>query len=93
MSNRFMRWAVDWVDENVIPGAHKDVESDEAAVKRLMEKMSAEAREAGFSQHEIDQEKTRVPRQVLAAATRDTEFDIDAYQLDWLLAMEHPDGD
>jgi len=93
MSNRFMRWAADWIEENVIPGAHKDVESDEAAVKRLMEKMTAEAREAGFSQYEIDQERTRVPRQVLAAATANTEFDIDAYQLAWLLAMEHPDGD
>jgi translation initiation factor 1 (eIF-1/SUI1) len=93
MSKRFQRWVDIWIEENVIPGAHTDIESDEARVKRLMGQMFTEAAAAGFSKVEMDEERKGIPRQVMTAVTAGTEFDIDAYQLAWMLAMEHEDGD
>jgi hypothetical protein len=93
MSKRFQRWVDNWIEENVIPGVHTDVESDEARVKRLMGQIFTEAEAAGFSKAEMDEERKHIPREVLAAITAGTDFDIDAYQLAWMLAMEHEDGD
>lgn len=93
MSKRFQRWVETWIEDNVVPGAHADIESDEARVKRLMAQITTEANGAGFSKGEIDEERKGIPRQLLAAITASTEFDVDAYQLQWMLAMEHEDGD
>ncbi len=93
MSKRFHRWVESWIEDNVIPGAHLDVESDEARVKRLMAKMYDEAAAAGFRKPEMDEERKLIPRQLLVAIAPNAEFDPEAYQLQWMLAMEHEDGD
>jgi len=93
MSKRFRRWVDTWIEENVVPGAHVDIESDEARAKRLTERMFADAAEAGFPTFEIEQERKRVPRLVQAAVAPGADFDIDAFGLESELAREYPDGD
>ena len=48
MSMRFNKWASDWIEENILPGANSDVETHEARAKRLIGEMFAEAAEAKF---------------------------------------------
>ena len=93
MSNRFLRWADAWIEENIPPGANPDIESHEARAKRLLEKLLAEATEAGFTSLEAEQERERVSPLVLAAVSDTTDFDIDAYHLKSQLARENEDGD
>ncbi len=93
MSKRFQTWVETWVEDNIVPGAHVDIESDEARAERLTEKMFAEAAGEGFSKYEIEEERKRVLRVVLAVVSSHVEFDIDRYHLAWQLAMEHEDGD
>lgn len=93
MSKRFQRWVETWIEDNVVPGAHLDVESDEARVKRLMATVFADATAAGFTKPEMEEERKSIPRQLLVAIAPNAEFDPDAYQLQWMLAMEHEDGD
>ena len=93
MSNRFLKWAEAWIDENIPPGANTDIESFEARAKRLMEEMFAEAAAANFSNFETNEERERIARQVLAAVSDTTDFDVDAYGLKILLARENEDGD
>ena len=93
MSNRFLKWAEAWIDENIPPGANTDIESYEARAKRLMEEMFAEAAAANFSNLETKEERERIAPQVLAAVSDNTDFDVDAYGLKILLARENEDGD
>jgi hypothetical protein len=93
MSNRFLRWAGSWIEENIPPGANPDIESHEARAKRLMEKLCAEAAAAGFSEFEIEEERERVQPRVQTAVADSTDFDIDTYKLKSQLAMENEDGD
>lgn len=93
MSKRFQRWVETWIEDNVLPHANVDIESDEARAKRLTKNMLADAAGDGFSKFEIEEERERVPRLVQAAIANRTDFDIDAYTLAWQLAMEHEDGD
>ncbi len=93
MSKRFQRWVATWIEENVIPGANADIESNAARAERLTEKIFADAAGAGFSKFEIDEERKGVPRLVQAAVSANTDFDIEAYSLEAQLAREHPDGD
>jgi hypothetical protein len=93
MSNRFLRWAQTWIEENIPPGANPDVESHEARAKRLGETLSAEAAAAGFRDFEIEEERARITPLVLAAVSDDTDFDIGAYHLKSQLAQENEDGD
>ena len=93
MSKRFLRWVETWIEENIPPGANSDIESHEARAKRLSEKMFAEATGAGFTSHEAEAERERVPARVLAAVSDSTDFDIDAYNLKSQLAQENEDGD
>jgi hypothetical protein len=93
MSNRFLRWADTWIEENIPPGANFDIESHEARAKRLSEKLFAEAPAAGFTNFEIEEERKRVPPLVLAAVSDSTDFDIGAYHLKSQLAQENEDGD
>lgn len=93
MSNRFLRWAQTWIEENIPPGANPDLESHEARAKRLMEQLFAEAAAANFSTFEIEEERERVTPRVLAAVADSTDFDVDTYMLKSQLAMENEDGD
>ena len=93
MSNRFLKWAEAWIDENIPPGANTDIESYEARAKRLMEEMFAEAAAANFSNFETKEERERIAPQVLAAVSDSTDFDVNAYGLKILLARENEDGD
>ncbi len=93
MSKRFQNWVNTWVEDNVLPHANTDIETDEARAQRLTKKMLAEAFAANFKRFEIEEEQERVLRQIRAAISERTDFDIDAYQLAWRLSMEHEDGD
>ncbi|MDO8412299.1 MAG: DUF768 domain-containing protein [Gallionellaceae bacterium] len=93
MSNRFLRWAGTWIEENIPPGANPDLESHEARAARLTKKLFAEAAAAGFKTFETEEEKERVPPLVMAAVMDSTDFDIDAYVLKSQLAQENEDGD
>jgi len=93
MSKRFLRWADTWIEENIPPGANPDIESHDAKAKRLSERLFAEAAAAGFTNFEIEEERTRVPPLVLAAVSDPTDFDINAYHLKSQLAQENEDGD
>jgi hypothetical protein len=93
MSKRFQNWVRTWIEDNVLPHANTDIETDEARAQRLTKKMLAEAVAANFKKAEIDEEQDRVLRQIRGAISDRQEFDIDAYQLAWRLAMEHEDGD
>ena len=93
MSKRFLRWAENWIEEKIPPGANPDIESHEARAKRLMEKLFAEAAAANFSNVEIDEERERVVPRVLAAVSDSTDFDYDTYTLKYQLAQENEDGD
>lgn len=93
MSNRFLKWAQSWIEENIPPGANTDIESHEARAKRLTEKMFDEAAAANFSKPEIEEERERIAPHVLAAVSDDTDFDYDTYTLKYQLAQENEDGD
>lgn len=93
MSNRFMRWANEWIEENIPPSANPDLESYDAKATRLSEKMFAEAAAAGFTNIETEEERERIQPLILAAASDSTEFSIDAYHLKSQLARENEDGD
>ncbi len=93
MSKRFLRWVETWIEENIPPGANPDIESHEARAKRLLEKLFAEATEAGFTSRETEEERARVPPLVLVAVSDSTDFDIGAYHLKSQLAQENEDGD
>lgn len=93
MSNRFLRWANEWIEENIPPGANPDIESYDAKAKRLSDKLFSEADAAGFTNFEVDEERERVLALILAAASDSTEFSIDAYHLKSQLARENEDGD
>lgn len=93
MSNRFLRWAKTWIEENIPPGANPDIETHEARAKRLMDEMFAEAAAANFSKTETEEERERLAPLVLAAVSDDTEFDFDTFRLKYELAQEMGDGD
>lgn len=93
MSMRYNKWASDWIEENILPGANTDVETYEAKTKRLMKKMIAEATAAKFKIFEIEEEWSRIAPLVLAAVSDTTDFDYDTYKLKFLLAQELEDGD
>lgn len=93
MSKRFLRWVETWIEENIPPGANSDIESYDAKAARLSEKLFAEAAEAGFSSFETEEELERVRPLVWAAASDDTDFDINVYDLKSRLAQENEDGD
>ena len=93
MSMRYNKWASNWIEENILPGANTDVETFEAKAKRLMKEMIAEAKVAKFKKFEIEEEWSRIAPLVLAAVSDRTEFDYDTYKLKFLLAEELEDGD
>ncbi len=93
MSMRFHRWAKTWIEDNITPGVNPDLQSYESRAKQMMQKMSAEAAAAKFSDFEIAEERERIAPLVFAAVADDTDFDIDAYTLKFLLAQENEDGD
>jgi len=93
MSNRFLRWAETWIEENIPPGTNPDIESHEARAKRLTEKLFAEATAAGFTNFETEEERGRVLPLVLAAVADSRDWDVDAYVLKSQLAQENEDGD
>jgi hypothetical protein len=93
MSNRFLRWADTWIEENIPPGANSDIESYEVKAKRLTEKLFAEAAAVNFTNFETEEERERVTSRVLAAVSDSRDFDIDVYHLKSQLAQENEDGD
>jgi hypothetical protein len=93
MSNRFLRWAETWIEDNIHPGANPDIESHAARAKRLTEKLFAEAAAAKFSNFETEEERERITSRVQTAVSDSTDFDIDAYHLKSQLAQENEDGD
>jgi len=93
MSNRFLRWAETWIEENIPPGTNPDIESHEARAKRLTEKLFAEAAAANFSKFEAEEERERITPRVLAAVSDSRDWDVDAYVLKSQLAQENEDGD
>ena len=93
MSNRFLRWAETWIEDNIPPGSNPDIESNEARAKRLTEKLFADAAAANFSKFETEEERERVAPRVLAAVSDDRDWDVDAYVLKSQLAQENEDGD
>jgi hypothetical protein len=93
MSNRFLRWASTWIEDNILPGANPDIESYADRARRLTDKMCAEALEAGFTSAEVEEERARLAPQILAAASDGRDFDVNAYHLKSLLAQENEDGD
>ena len=93
MSMRYNKWASDWIEENILPGANTDVETYEAKAKRLMKEMIAEATVAKFKDFEIEEEWSRIAPLVLTAVSDRTDFDYDTYKLKFLLAEELEDGD
>jgi len=93
MSDRFLRWAKTWIEENIPPGANPDIESHDAKAKRLSGKLSSEAAAEGFTSSEIEAERERVLPLILTAVSDSRDFDIDAYRLKSQLARENEDGD
>ena len=93
MSKRFLRWAEDWIEENIPPGANPDIENYETRAKRLIKQMYAEAVAANFSDFETKEELERIAPLVVAAVSDTTDFDYDTYALKFLLAQENEDGD
>ncbi len=93
MSKRFLRWAENWIEEKIPPGANPDIESHEARAERLTKELFAEAAAAGFSKFETEEERERVPPLVMAAVSDSTDFDYDTYTLKYQLAQENEDGD
>lgn len=93
MSNRFLRWAKEWIEENIPPGANPDIETYEAKAKRLLDKLFAEAALANFKTSEVIEEQERIQPLILSAVSDTTDFDINAYHLKTQLAQENEDGD
>lgn len=93
MSMRYNKWASDWIEENILPGANPDVETYEDKTKRLMGEMKVEALKAKFKDFEIKEEWPRIAPLVLAVVSDRTEFDIATHELKGLLAEELEDGD
>ena len=93
MSKRFQRWVETWIEDNVLPHANTDIETDAARAERLTRKLLADAAAANFKKYEIEEERERVQRLIGAKISERTDFDIAAYMLAWQLAMEHEDGD
>lgn len=93
MSARFQRWVDTWIEDNIVPGANSDIETNEARAARMTARLFTEAAEAGFPKAEIEAVRSKVPGLVVAAVSASTDFDIDAYHLQWQLAQEHEDGD
>jgi hypothetical protein len=93
MSKRFQRWIAEWSEENILPHANLDIESNDARALRLTKKMLADAHAAGFPNFEIEEEKDRVLRMIQKAISERTDFDPEAYKLAWQLAFENEDGD
>lgn len=93
MSNRFLKWAEAWIDQNIPPGANPDIESFEARAKRLMKALFAEAAAANFNNFETEEERERIAPKILASVSDTRDFDKDAYVLKMLLARENEDGD
>jgi hypothetical protein len=93
MSNRFLKWAEAWIEENIPPGGNPDLESFEARSKRMMKELLAEAAAANFNKLETEEERERIAPQILAAVSDSRDFDTDAYVLKTLLARENEDGD
>jgi len=93
MSIRFNKWASNWIEENIPPGATTDVETFDARAIRLMKEMYAEGAEAKFKDFEMKEERSRIAPLVLAAVSDTRDFDYDAYTLKRLLAEELEDGD
>lgn len=93
MSKRFMRWAEAWIEENIPPGASSDIETYDAKARRLTAKLFAEALAVGFTSFETEEERERILPRVLAAASDNRDFDVNAYHLKSQLAQENEDGD
>ena len=93
MSMRFNKWASDWIEENILPGANSDVETFEARAKRLIGEMFDEAKQAKFKKFEMKEEEDRLAPLVLRAVSDTRDFDYDVYKLKFLLAEELEDGD
>jgi hypothetical protein len=93
MSQRFLRWAERWIEENIPPGANPDIETYEAKAKRLLDKLCAEAVSAGFKTSEVKEEQERIQPRILAAVSDSRDFDVNAYHLKSQLAQENEDGD
>jgi len=93
MSMRYNKWASDWIEEHILPGANTDVETYDAKAKRLMKEMIAEATAAKFKIFEIEEEWSRIAPLVLSAVSDTRDFDYDVYKLKFLLAEELEDGD
>jgi hypothetical protein len=93
MSKRLQRWIDTWIEENILPGANTDIETNEARAERLTKQLLADAGAAGFQKFEIDGEIKRIPGRVKSAVADSTDFDVDAYHLKSQLAQENEDGD
>ena len=93
MSMRFNKWASNWIEENILPGANTDIETYEDRAKRLIGEMFAEAAEAKFKKHEMKEEEDRLAPLILTAVSDNRDFDYDVYKLKFLLAEELEDGD
>ncbi|MGV8841560.1 MAG: DUF768 domain-containing protein [Bauldia sp.] len=93
MSKRLQRWIDTWIEENILPGANTDIETNEARAERLTKQLLADAGAAGFQKFEIDGEIKRIPGRVKSAVADNTDFDVDAYHLKSQLAQENEDGD
>jgi predicted metalloenzyme YecM len=93
MSQRFLRWAERWIEENIPPGANPDIETYEAKAKRLLDKLFSEAALANFKTSEVKEEQERIQPLILAAVSDSTDFDVNAYHLKSQLAQENEDGD
>ena len=93
MSMRFNKWASDWIEENILPGANSDIETHEARAKRLIGEMFAEAAEAKFKKFEMKEQESRLAPLILTAVSDNRDFDYDVYKLKFLLAEELEDGD
>lgn len=82
MSKRFLRWVDRWIEDNVVPGAHRDVTTTEVKAAQMAELCLAAAAGEGFLQAEIDEEVAKLKPLMAKAVNATSEYQADYFRPD-----------
>jgi hypothetical protein len=79
MSKRFVRFAEDWVADNVQPPKNPDLEDFRGRRDRIAREILDLAAKSGFAQTEIDEDAAKVPP-LVEAAMQPKDFDLEGFR-------------